>query len=156
MSIPSFTVQQLAGLKSRALRRLQSRTPIHEISSYKCGKSKKCAEQCTTSSCIPRFTLTLLPPRSLKQIIQSHKRKLTIILSKFHRAYQACRTKPGRDNKLLRGINCSSPLVGLIIFKFKDYRNNCSRTAYYTNYNYTTVSLAYAAVNFSPLEQNTL
>lgn len=99
---------------------------------------------------------SLLPPRSLKQIIQSHKRKLTIILSKFHRAYQACRTKPGRDNKLLRGIYCSSPLVGLIIFKFKDYRNNCSRTAYCTNYNYTTVSLAYAAVNFSPLEQNTL
>lgn len=98
---------------------------------------------------------SLLPPRSLKQIIQSHKRKLTIILSKFHRAYQACRTKPGRDNKLLRGIYCSSPLVGLIIFKFKDYRNNCSRTAYCTNYNYTTVSLAYAAVNFSPLEQNT-
>lgn len=99
---------------------------------------------------------SLLPPRSLKQIIQSHKRKLTIILSKFHRAYQACRNKPGRDNKLLRGIYCSSPLVGFIIFKFKDYRNNCSRTGYCTNYNYTTVSLAYAAVNFSPLEQNTL
>lgn len=96
-------MQQLAGLKSRALRQSKSRTPIHEISSYKCGKSKKCAEQCTTSSCIPRFTLTLLPPRSLKQIIQSHKRKLTIILSKFHRAYQAFRTKPGRDNKLLGG-----------------------------------------------------
>lgn len=99
---------------------------------------------------------SLLPPRSLKQIIQSHKRKLTIILSKFHRAYQACRNKPGRDNKLLRGIYCSSPLVAFIIFKFKDYRNNCSRTGYCTNYNYTTVSLAYAAVNFSPLEQNTL
>lgn len=99
---------------------------------------------------------SLLPPRSLKQIIQSHKRKLTIILSKFHRAYQACRNKPGRDKKLLRGIYCSSPLVGFIIFKFKDYRNNCSRTGYCTNYNYTTVSLAYAAVNFSPLEQNTL
>lgn len=99
---------------------------------------------------------SLLPPRSLKQIIQSHTRKLTIILSKFHRAYQACRNKPGRDNKLLRGIYCSSPLVGFIIFKFKDYRNNCSRTGYCTNYNYTTVSLAYAAVNFSPLEQNTL
>lgn len=99
---------------------------------------------------------SLLPPRSLKQIIQSHKRKLTIILSKFHRAYQACRNKPGRDNKLLIGIYCSSPLVGFIIFKFKDYRNNCSRTGYCTNYNYTTVSLAYAAVNFSPLEQNTL
>lgn len=99
---------------------------------------------------------SLLPPRSLKQIIQSHKRKLTIILSKFHRAYQACRNKPGRDNKLLIGIYCSSPLVGFIIFKFKDYRNNCSLTGYCTNYNYTTVSLAYAAVNFSPLEQNTL
>lgn len=96
-------MQQLAGLKSRALRQSKSRTPIHEISSYTCGKSKKCAEQCTTSSCIPRFTLTLLPPRSLKQIIQFHKRKLTIILSKFHRAYQAFRTKPGRDNKLLGG-----------------------------------------------------
>lgn len=96
-------MQQLAGLKSRALRQSKSRTPIHEISSYTCGKSKKCAEQCTTSSCIPRFTLTLLTPRSLKQIIQSHKRKLTIILSKFHRAYQAFRTKPGRDNKLLGG-----------------------------------------------------